>query len=1274
MAMRTGSYSWTGCSRKGFYFSFDAVLALTLISIAFGLILAADTGTMQDLASKTQQSLDADATAESAMQVSTRQTAQDMLTSAEQTYFLEQTELTEDDLDKPVIDTIAVLWASNETVEAQNLTQQFFDSIIPDGYDYRVTMDEDESFTVYNSSTLAEDQELVTRATRMISGVSRDQPTAGHIARAHLTEATAFDEQNVFFGGYVGDGNITMNVSLPHLHTVHNVTIEGDFAGDFDMAINGVDAGSYSPDTENLTADEFHICSTETNADRCEALEEGDNHVELAFDWQNRSSVSGGFLNVQHNRTAGVLDRGGDHRVEEERLPGIDGVINLYSAFQVPGALQSVDGHLNYTADIGTIFVTLGNATVYETEADGHTTVDLSNESIHGNVTDAGLSYSQLSGQTTPYRVGVEHESLLQGEAGAIDAVSATSVAGSMSSHGKIDEAQEGTRQFVNVILDTPDARAGLNAFNDFIVERERLTQDNETLQDTVDDYRAGGGTCVGCGILKGVNTLINRPIRQTVFSERSTWRYNVSDVDEDWMTQGYDDGDWGQGTAPLGYGGTAYTQAGDEETDTFRFRKTFDYAPDTFFNPHPYLQYAGDATVYLNGERIHTSRMNHSGQYWDAYLGTWEEMTGLWYRTDNRYLSDGTSWYFGLEEEYRYATEHHENGSLITPTVDLSTVSNPQLNYSHWLEVENRDDVYVEINDGTGWNELERYQGNSNGWQNVSIDIPGYTDDEVQVRFRFEPHDEKDRNTYEEGWYVDDVVIGGFDSNPVDRDLLNETDNVLAVELEPDAQTPVNDATNVSSFADGTFINTTETGDGVELDDATDGTYISDTITADGIVEWTEAVSSVSEPEGTDVSISYGTNNTGSWAYHNDISDVDNGRHLRFRADLAAEDAVETPSLHWLELNRSSYGVSFDGRLEADEVRTPSIVVMSDESSNQVTNMDDVEDYTGGGVGATDHTIEAACRANQYYGITVYAIAYDEDADQEELQAVADCGGGEFYFADQGDLEEMYHEVAQDIIRASFEGQRIHVDGNMTHELHPDSYLRFNYTPPEAVSFGAFSLTQTSDRFGGEVTSPKNGTFHVPENVEVSDVRVTSYSSHYWTDRLLFEEDPGEFEYAYRLWDYNTSYTDVGDPFDIHLPVEHVQEGENQVQLDTALAPDDTQGGSPDSRVMYTAEVDGSVGYGDVFPEYEGGNYTFDTVGGEVTVTVGNASHDWDASEDALGDAVERLIGQLDVTGDGVVDFHLDEDELEIESQSTGGIEWMWGPATMSLEVWRSE
>ncbi|MDY6773850.1 MAG: hypothetical protein SVS85_01505, partial [Candidatus Nanohaloarchaea archaeon] len=132
------------------------------------------------------------------------------------------------------------------------------------------------------------------------------------------------------------------------------------------------------------------------------------------------------------------------------------------------------------------------------------------------------------------------------------------------------------------------------------------------------------------------------------------------------------------------------------------------------------------------------------------------------------------------------------------------------------------------------------------------------------------------------------------------------------------------------------------------------------------------------------------------------------------------------------------------------------------------------------------------------------------------------------------------------------------------------------------------------------------------------------------------------------------------------------VYTGINNVSIDTGLNRTDRRGGSPDSRVIYTLEVEGSVGYGDAFSRSEGGNYTFQTIGGPVTLHIGNTSDGFNASNDALDNATARLVNQLDVDNDGTVDFQLSSEDLQIDRQNVGGIRWLWGPATVSLEVWK--
>ena len=55
---------------------------------------------------------------------------------------------------------------------------------------------------------------------KIISGIAKDKPIEGYISRTYLS---TIKEKNVYsyfyFGGYTGDGDVTMMLKLPHNYT-----------------------------------------------------------------------------------------------------------------------------------------------------------------------------------------------------------------------------------------------------------------------------------------------------------------------------------------------------------------------------------------------------------------------------------------------------------------------------------------------------------------------------------------------------------------------------------------------------------------------------------------------------------------------------------------------------------------------------------------------------------------------------------------------------------------------------------------------------------------------------------------------------------------------------------------------------------------------------------------------------------------------------------------------------------------------------------------------
>ena len=101
-------------------------------------------------------------------------------------------------------------------------------------------------------------------------------------------------------------------------------------------------------------------------------------------------------------------------------------------------------------------------------------------------------------------------------------------------------------------------------------------------------------------------------------------------------------------------------------------------------------------------------------------------------------------------------------NMSLETPPVDFRSTTDVRLIFWHRYAIEsNYDYGHVEwSSDGGGsWHEVATYTGTQSSWTRVEIPLPGLdAAGNARVRFRYT----SDSNTNYDGWYIDDISLGG--------------------------------------------------------------------------------------------------------------------------------------------------------------------------------------------------------------------------------------------------------------------------------------------------------------------------------------------------------------------------------------------------------------------------------------------------------------------------------------------------------------------------------
>lgn len=336
-------------------------------------------------------------------------------------------------------------------------------------------------------------------------------------------------------------------------------------------------------------------------------------------------------------------------------------------------------------------------------------------------------------------------------------------------------------------------------------------------------------------------------------------------------------------------------------------------------------------------------------------------------------------------------------------------------------------------------------------------------------------------------------------------------------------------------------------------------------------------------------------------------------------------------------------------------------IVLMSDGQANVACS----EQGTGN---PKQDAINAACSAHAA-NITIYAVGFGSDADTATMQAIANCGGGSYYFGNVSEIVSVYQQIAQNIIQASYSEQTISSSGNISTTLFPDSYIEYQYTAPN-VTYG---LEAT-----GEIlfTNSTSGYFNIPQGAVISDARVLSYSGPRWTDYVGANNN-----LVYRLSDYGTDYTKLGDPYSIGIPAGFLGSN-NTIVLTTGLAPGNSSEGSSSNKVIYTV-IRPATGYSKISPSASGCLWTIEfedstnstipvpaNYSGSNTCSYTSSSVSYN-DNDAVNNAVYNLLTGLDLNSNHKVETKFSEQDLVVSSNEVSGIPYTWN-SEVQVRVWR--
>ncbi len=340
---------------------------------------------------------------------------------------------------------------------------------------------------------------------QIVSGIQKGSNVTGFSSRAFLTKNALM--KYFYFGGYVGDGNLTAIIN--YNGTIKSASIEIAVNDNFSLYINSLYAGNYSKG--NSTFDPITI----DLSSHLGKFSSGDNRIEFK---NGQLYIAGGYIAIDYETEVSY------ESPVIYRFPGIDGIINLYDSFYVPGTLHDMEIFLHYNITNSTIFMTIGNASVYNASAQGEVSTTLNNAQLVSL-----LDYNALSNVTIPLRLGLKNISQVTG-GGNADVILVTDVSGSMNwrlnntntgvtrncsdlllydnSTKRISLAKCLAKNFTRIVLASPGNRVGLASFDDNLVNSHALSADNNSLIAQIDSYAAGSGTCTCCGINAAYNLL----------------------------------------------------------------------------------------------------------------------------------------------------------------------------------------------------------------------------------------------------------------------------------------------------------------------------------------------------------------------------------------------------------------------------------------------------------------------------------------------------------------------------------------------------------------------------------------------------------------------------------------------------------------------------------------------------------------------------------------------------------------------------------------------
>ncbi|MEA3513879.1 MAG: VWA domain-containing protein, partial [Nanoarchaeota archaeon] len=555
----------------------------------------------------------------------------------------------EKSLNNSIAEILGEMWATNSSEIAFNLTMELIDPLMDTRFGYGIYINDEEIM-----ARAKEVKGALISSQKMISGIEKDKAIFGYSSKVYLSSIK--DRQTssfAYFGGFEGEGNLTKRVLLPDSFNITSAYLELEAGTDFKLYVNGNLCSEFPLGSGNgsyMIPDRWDINLSECNTSFFAA---GVNNISINFEEINENFtadgphyIGGGYFRVTYisdNTTdLEVSYDNGSNAIKRYYFPGIDGYINLYSSFYVPGNLSEMNINLSYSTG-GTIALIFGNVTIYENTSAGNTTLILNNTEIESILINNSMNYSDLSAKTTPLRLYLK--TVLESY---FDIVLATDISGSMDyrldsdvigvkrdcndsmlndpSTRRISGARCAAKAMIDNVLSYTGPLMGLIGYEDVTQDIFTLSDNATELKKEIDDYVMNGGTCICCGVKSAAEILMVDKIKTAISRKSQNWRYNDKDLaapPAGWTTLGFNDNSWKKKPTVFrnmyNWLGNPSTILAKYEGDYF-FRKKFTVTNVSAINDSKLYVLSDDgADVYLNGVLIDNDyNSSHNAFYWN--------------------------------------------------------------------------------------------------------------------------------------------------------------------------------------------------------------------------------------------------------------------------------------------------------------------------------------------------------------------------------------------------------------------------------------------------------------------------------------------------------------------------------------------------------------------------------------------------------------------------------------------------------------------------------